>query len=305
VFGSRQPSNASHQVSPGTAEAGTFVPPLGIHRRIYNPPRAFDGESTLSGEEMRPVSIERDVILRPGPRRHVTTSEIDISHMEADMALANAQIEESIATVRGEMGRRVEENPKENRRLSRHLESLNWSTPRGSITSSSLRTSVSSQTFRTLRHTLLGSQLANKNFSTLLKTDRQFHSLMNDLNGLREWWDTNRSEWIEKKREMEGLEKALDAIVPRLGRIRSDLNDRSMSGHKRNAKVGERHRLKKQYNRQRESLERFNQWFEERATIMEGVKLRFRQLKLEMARKFASKYVFDPILLHYPLKLLL
>jgi hypothetical protein len=54
-----------------------------------------------------------------------------------------------------------------------------------------------------------------------------------------------------------------------------------MTGHKKAAKTAELARLDKQYYRQATQINEFSTWFVKTSELMDGVKLRFRQLEIE------------------------
>lgn len=88
-------------------------------------------------------------------------------------------------------------------------------------------------------------------------------------------------EWLWRKTDTVALERALDGLAGQIKRLKSELRERNLSESKRRAKVGERSRLNKQYQYQRNQLEHQLAWFLQTTKLMKAVKSRFRGLKLE------------------------
>jgi hypothetical protein len=99
-----------------------------------------------------------------------------------------------------------------------HLGSLVWSSPANSPHSaSSSQGTPKSATSETRRDRFIGRELRNKEFNSLLQSDVDFHNLMTDLNGLREWWSTNRAEWIQQRDAILAMEENINALIRRQG----------------------------------------------------------------------------------------
>jgi hypothetical protein len=123
--------------------------------------------------------------------------------------------------------------------------------------------------------------LKNETFGSLLRRDTYFHALMNDLDGLRQWWDSARLEWRNRREEMIVIEKTLNALSAHKRRLEVQLKDRNMIGPKGAAKAAELSRLDKQCTRQMVQLNDAGRWFGEATKLMDGVRLRFKELELE------------------------
>jgi hypothetical protein len=216
----------------------------------------------------------------------------DMSRTEASMQLFGAKIKRDVAAVHSETKTRVEsgENAAQaDDTIQKLKEKL--PTPPSSPDSPTVPTDAKGRhpwrksadiTASQQRHSLIRQDLLrNETFGGLLRRDAYFSAVMNDLNGLREWWDQTRTEWRNRREEMNGMEKTLTVLGTQKRRTEAQLKDRSMTGHKKSAKTAELARLDKQYIRQATQIKEFSLWFGKTKDLMDGVKLRFKQLELE------------------------
>jgi len=212
----------------------------------------------------------------------------DMSRVEASMELFNANVEGNLAAVHSEIKTRVEsgEGAAQADDAARHLkEELPTppSSPESPLppTGRRHRASADLNASQERRIKLHQDLLKNETFGGLLRRDAYFHGLMNDLDGLREWWDQTRTEWRNRREEMIRMEKTLTVLATQRRRTEAQLKEKYMTGHKRSAKNAELGRLNKQYARQATQIHDWGLWFGKTRELMDGVKLRFKQLEIE------------------------
>jgi hypothetical protein len=124
------------------------------------------------------------------------------ARMAALMAMLRDEINDYGCAIHSELQRQIDERRYRDASdsVNNHLISFKWNTPPDSPfwTASSAGT-PSSASSATKRNRFIGRELRNKEFQFLLEKDTEFHHLMSDLNGLREWWATNRAKWIKRR----------------------------------------------------------------------------------------------------------
>ncbi|CAG8961578.1 hypothetical protein HYFRA_00006112 [Hymenoscyphus fraxineus] len=251
--------------------------------------RASQGRRLSLSPELSPRTkpgSETEFDLEP-PSFEADSPEGDINRTYADMNLLVETIEDHIAVLHSEMGHRARDDQSpENRRIEAHLESQKYPTPKGSISSKSSGSSGvsrrrSATSLNTKRAHLWAAQVRNTDFADLMKKDQHFHELMDDMNGISEWWGNNRIEWLGRKTETVSLERALDVLAVQIKNLKSELSTQRLTESKRRAKTGEESRLNKQYNYQRQQLANQIEWFAKQSKLMKAVKARFRVLELD------------------------
>jgi hypothetical protein len=132
------------------------------------------------------------------------------------MAMLGDEINDYGSAIHSELQRQIEERKFHDvmNTVTQHLNTLRWSTPPNSppLTNSSEGT-PSSASSETRRNRFIERELRNKEFYFLLENDHQFHSLMRDLTGLREWWSTNCAEWRQRRDEILNIEESLKVMA--------------------------------------------------------------------------------------------
>ena len=124
------------------------------------------------------------------------------ARMAALMAMLGDEINDYGSAMHSELQRQLDEKKYQefSDTVHEHLRNLTgWHTP--PLTpplTGSLAETPSSASSTTKRNRYIGRELRNREFQFLLQQDNQFHHSMSNLNGLREWWSTNRTEWRKR-----------------------------------------------------------------------------------------------------------
>jgi hypothetical protein len=212
----------------------------------------------------------------------------DMSRVEASMQLFSAKIEGDLAAVHSEIKTRVEsgENAAQADDGTQKLKEKLPTPPSSPDTPTAPtgqphRNSAEIKASEERRAKIHQDLLRNETFGGLLRRDAYFYGVMNDLKGLREWWDQTRIEWRSRREEMADMEKTLTVLATQKRRTEAQMKEKYMTGHKKAAKTAELARLDKQYYRQAIQINEFSLWFVKTSELLDGVKLRFRQLEIE------------------------
>lgn len=192
--------------------------------------------------------------------------------MAALMAMLGDEINDYGSAIHSELQRQLDK--KKYQEVSdtthEHLRNLTgWHTPplTPPLTGSSAET-PSSASSATKRNWFIGRELRNREFQFLLEQDNQFHSLMSNLNGLREWWSTNRAEWRKRRDAVVAIDKLLNDFVFRLERVDEH----------------ERLRLQYQFDQQLLAIRESLDWFPKNERLQKKVKAQFKRTRRNAGR---------------------
>jgi hypothetical protein len=110
--------------------------------------------------------------------------------------------------------------------------------------------------------------MRNREFQFLLEQDSQFHNLMSNLNGLREWWSTNRAEWCKRRDAVIAVDKLLNDFAFRMQHMDEQ----------------ERVRLQFQFDQQRLGVRESLDWFPKNERLQTKVKTQFKRIRRNAGR---------------------
>jgi hypothetical protein len=126
--------------------------------------------------------------------------------LQVDLSILGAELDEIVNASHAEIQSRInsEGNSPKLAQLSQHLLDSPPSSPHSLQSDGSASSSPSAKTRK--------AQFQKQKLDELVRQDAEFHRLMNDLVGIRQWWKGNKQEWHEKREEMRNIENHIAAL---------------------------------------------------------------------------------------------
>ncbi|KAH7370496.1 hypothetical protein BKA65DRAFT_589817 [Rhexocercosporidium sp. MPI-PUGE-AT-0058] len=250
----RKGSQRSPRTSP---KKGNFVPqPLSIRKM---------SASRGHGQDLR----VRNTI--PSDHGSDDYDEVGFSRTEIAMAMAGEQIYEHGDAVHSTLENRLSEENDSNSdpKISQYLEHSRWTTPPASPKFSMSPLLPVSLQFENKRIRYLERTLKYIDVAQLVRYDKEFHDLMWDLEGIREWWTANRVEWITNRDKLHSSQVTLNSLITQMKAAES-------------SKSWDQHlRLKNACIQQRKEVQYKETWFPEYKYLMKLVMVQFNRVQRE------------------------
>ena len=130
----------------------------------------------------------------------------------------------------------------------------------------------------------------NQEFVNLIKADQHFHSLMSNLDGIREWWESNRVEWQKMREPVDVIDATIQSLEDRIRTV-TDMQYVSplhQSREEQDELYREKSNCRHQILELNDEKERHRLWFVQREQLMRAVRRQFKELKAESQLVFAG-----------------
>jgi hypothetical protein len=185
------------------------------------------------------------------------------------MAMLGDEINDYGSAIQSELQKRMEQRKYHDvsETVKGHLDNFTWPTPPVSTALTSAKT-PSSASSETRRSRFIERELQNKEFQFLLEHDHEFHSLMSDLDGLREWWASNRAAWRLRRDRIHEVDNFLKELAFRMDNVDGQ----------------EHRRLQWQFKRQRDYMSELLDWFPQNERLQKKVKTQFKIIARKAAK---------------------
>lgn len=251
-------SRRRHEASSSSRRSSGISKPISRRTSVWSQISASIGLGRPGGskEEAQDISVAFDDAIET-PSAIETLSLTADPHTQKDLAMAfeSRTLDSLNASVHSELQRRRQiENwaasstsGPANTTIAAHLDTTPPVSPSKYIPSSMQR------------------DLTNDDWDTLIANDRKLHKLKNDLDGLREWWESNRKAWILNRIELRKIQEGLN-------NLREDMYERPLD---------ERAFWQQQVDRQIWWESEWLRWFEENREQRDTVYHQFEKITRE------------------------